>query len=54
MKITHALHKLILWTSKMTEGAKQDMHCWKELILFFLIIALQELNLIWIKTSKIL
>ena len=41
----HALHKLILSTSKMTEGAKQDVHCWKE-ILFFLIIALQELSLI--------
>ena len=44
MKIMHVLHKLILSTSKMAEGAKQDVHCCKGTVLFFLIIALQEGN----------
>ena len=39
----YALRKLILSTSKMAEGAKQDVH-WKEIVLFYLIIALQEGN----------
>ena len=43
MKIMSALHKLILSTSKMAaDGAKQDVHMWKEPILFYLIIVLQE------------
>ena len=45
MKIMSALHKLILSTSKMADdGAKQDVHMWKEPILFYLIIVLQEGN----------
>ena len=30
MQILHGLHKLILSTSKMAEGAKQDVHWWRE------------------------
>ena len=40
----HALPKLILSTSKMAEGAKQEVQWWKEAVLFYLIIALQEGN----------
>ena len=40
----YALRKLILSTSKMAERAKQDVHWWKETVLFYLIIALQEGN----------
>ena len=35
MRIMHVLHKLILSTSKMAKGAKQNVHCWKETVLFF-------------------
>ena len=35
---------LILSTSKMAEGTKQDVHFWKETVLFYLIIVLQEGN----------
>ena len=31
MQIAHDLYKLILATSKIAEGVKQDMHCWKKL-----------------------
>ena len=34
LKIMHVLHKLILSTSKITEGAKQDVHCWKKTFIF--------------------
>ena len=44
MKIIHVLHKLISSTSKMAAGTKQDVHCWKETVLFFLILVLQEGN----------
>ena len=45
MKIMSALHKLILSTSKMAaDGAKQYVHMWKETVLFYLIIVLQEGN----------
>ena len=44
LKIMHVLHKLILSTSKMDEGAKQDVNRWKETVLFLLIIVLQEGN----------
>ena len=45
MKIMSALHKLILSTSKMAaNGAKQDVHMWKEPVLFYLIIVFQEGN----------
>ena len=44
MKIMNVLHKLILSTSKMAEGVKQDVHMWKETVLFYLIIVLQEGN----------
>ena len=30
--------------SKMAEGAKQDVHLWKETVLFYLIMDLQEGN----------
>ena len=39
----HVLHKLIQLINKMAEGAEQDMHYWKETVLFFLI-NLQEEN----------
>ena len=42
MKIMNVLHTLTLSTSKMAEGAKQDVHMWKETVLFYLIIVLQE------------
>ena len=42
LKIMHFLHKLILSTSKMAEGAKQDVHWWKVTVLFYLIMVLQE------------
>ena len=38
------LDKLILSISKMAEVAKQDVHMWKETVLFYLIIVLQEEN----------
>ena len=38
MKIMNVLHKLTLSTSKMAEGAKQDVHIWKETVFFYLII----------------
>ena len=44
MKIMSVLHKLILSTSKMAEETKQDKHMWKETVLFYLIIVLQEGN----------
>ena len=44
MRIMNVLHKLILSTSKMAEGTKQDVHFWKETVLFYLIIVLQEGN----------
>ena len=31
-------------TSKMAEGAKQDVHLWKETVLFYLIMDLQQGN----------
>ena len=33
MIIKHILHELILLTSKMGEGAKQDTHWWKGTVL---------------------
>ena len=45
VKVMNVLHKLILSTSKMAEVAKQDVHMWKETVLFYLIIVLQEGNL---------
>ena len=42
LKIMHFLHKLILSTSKMAEGAKQDVHWWKVTVLFYLIMACKE------------
>ena len=44
MRIMHVLHKLIPSTSKMAEGTKQDVHFWKETVLFYHIIVLQEGN----------
>ena len=44
MKIMYVLHKLIILISKMAEGVKQDLHWWKETVLFYLIIVLQEGN----------
>ena len=44
MKIMHVRHELILSTSKMAEGAKQDVHWWKETVLLYLIMVLQEWN----------
>ena len=32
----HGLRKLIPWTSKMTEEAKQDMNWWKETAFYFI------------------
>ena len=45
VKVMNVLHKLILSTSKMAEVAKQDVHMWKETVLFYLIIVLQVGNL---------
>ena len=44
MKIMSILHKSVLSTSNMADGAKQDVHMWKETVLFYLIIVLQEGN----------
>ena len=30
MQVMHGLHKLILWTSMMAKGAKQDVYWWKK------------------------
>ena len=40
----HVLHKLTPSTSKMAEGENQDVHLWKETVLFYLIIVLQQGN----------
>ena len=43
MQIIHVLHKLTLSTSKMTEGAKENVHwCKKTALYFILIVALRE------------
>ena len=44
MNIINVLHELIQSTSNMAEGAKQDVHMWKEAILFYLVIVLQKGN----------
>ena len=44
-QIMHVLHKLILSTSKMTEGTKhKNVHWWKETAFFYMIIVLREGN----------
>ena len=55
MKIMHVRHELILSTSKMAEGAKQDVNCWKETFIFSdYSFTRKELSPIWIKIGKIL
>ena len=44
MKIMSVLLKFSLSTGKMAERTKQDVHMWKETVLFYLIIGLQEGN----------
>ena len=36
IQVMHGLRKLIPWTSKMTEEAKQDMNWWKETAFYFI------------------
>ena len=43
-KIMHVLHKLTPPKSEMAEGEKQGVHLWKETVLFYLIIVLQQGN----------
>ena len=40
----YVLGELILSTSKIAEEAKEDTQMWKETVLFYLIIVLQERN----------
>ena len=40
----HVLHKLTPPKSEMAEGEKQGVHLWKETVLFYLIIVLQQGN----------
>ena len=44
MQILYVLHKLILSTSNMAKGTKQDVQWYKETVLFYLFIVLKKGN----------